>query len=74
MSLLLVLRSRLSVIPFLRRVKREFLIVFKILCHSVVGLPHDLNALLLLFILLLEECDLVVEIVILVLENLYIVF
>ena len=54
--------------------KREFLIVLKILCHSVIGLPHDLNALLLLFILFLKECDLVVEVVILVLEYLYIVF
>jgi hypothetical protein len=73
-SLLLVLRSRLSVISSLWRVKREFLIVLKILCHSVVGLPHDLNALLLLFILLLKERDLIVEVVILVLEYLYIVF
>ena len=73
MSMLRVLRSCLSVVPLLRRVKREFLVVFKILCHPVVSLPHDLDALLLLFILLLKQCDLVVEIVILVLEYLYIV-
>ena len=69
-----LLRSRLSVISSFWRMKREFLIVLKILCHSVVGLPHNLNALLLLFILLLKECDLVDEVVILVLEYLNIVF
>ena len=69
-----LLRSRLSVISSLWRMKREFLIVLKILCHSVIGLPHNLNALLLLFILLLKERDLVVEVVILVLEYLNIVF
>lgn len=63
---------RLLLFPLLL-VKRQLLIVFKVLCHPLIRRSHDLNALLLLVVLHLDQPVLVAKILDLVLEDLHVI-
>ena len=63
---------RLLLFPLLL-VKRQLLIVFKVLCHPLISRSHDLNTLLLLVVLHLDQPVLVAKILDLVLEDLHVV-